>query len=66
MLVAFLAIAMGIARGVDSQSRSAGDAFFGVTVPFVVLTAALIAVCWKTGEKPEWRWGGKPLWKKRQ
>jgi len=23
----------------------------------VVLTAALIAVCWAKGEKPRWRWG---------
>lgn len=23
-----------------------------------VLTAALIAICWLTGEPPRWRWGG--------
>jgi hypothetical protein len=25
----------------------------------VLATALLIAVCFKTGEKPAWRWGGK-------
>jgi len=32
-------------------------------VPFVlytlVLTAALVGVCWLKGEPPSWRWGGK-------
>jgi hypothetical protein len=23
----------------------------------VVLVAALLAICWKTGEPPRWRWG---------
>jgi hypothetical protein len=23
-----------------------------------VLTAILIAICWLTGERPRWRWGG--------
>lgn len=25
----------------------------------LVLTAALIVVCWLTGERPRWRWGGR-------
>lgn len=32
--------------------------------PFVALfTAILIFTCYYTGEKPEWRWGGKPMFK---
>jgi hypothetical protein len=26
-------------------------------VTLLLLTAALIAICYKTGEKPGWRWG---------
>lgn len=65
VLIGFLAVAVWISRDVDAQSRSFSDTLYGVFIPFVVLTAALFTVCWKTGEKPEWRWGGKPLWKKR-
>jgi hypothetical protein len=61
----YVVVAVLVARGADSASPSASDTLYGVTLPLVVLTAALIAVCWKTGEKPEWRWGGKPLRKKR-
>ncbi|HLC72520.1 MAG TPA: hypothetical protein VJH37_02975 [Candidatus Nanoarchaeia archaeon] len=25
----------------------------------LLLTGAIIAICYKTGEKPEWRWGKK-------
>lgn len=26
-------------------------------VSLLILTAVLIAICYKTGEKPRWRWG---------
>ena len=26
---------------------------------FVVLTLLLVVICWLTGERPRWRWGGK-------
>ncbi len=29
-----------------------------------ILVAILLIIAWKTGEKPEWRWAGKPLKKK--
>ena len=30
--------------------------FYGYTI---VLVTALLVVCWRTGEPPRWRWGGK-------
>ncbi|MBS0589968.1 MAG: hypothetical protein JSR65_04955 [Proteobacteria bacterium] len=33
--------------------------FIAFAVYLVLLTFALIAVCWIKGEKPKWRWGGK-------
>lgn len=38
-----------------------------ITLFYAVMTLAVMAllvVCWKTGEKPEWHWGGKPISKK--
>ena len=26
-----------------------------------LITAALILICWLTGERPRWRWGGKDV-----
>ena len=28
-------------------------------LPLLALTAALILICWKTGEPPRWQWGGE-------
>ena len=31
-----------------------------VFLPYILLiTTALLLICYKTGEKPRWRWGGK-------
>jgi asparagine N-glycosylation enzyme membrane subunit Stt3 len=38
----------------DENAGRVGAVFILYTT---VLVMALIAVCWKTGEKPEWRWG---------
>ena len=27
----------------------------------ILLTVVLIVVCWLTGERPRWRWGGRDL-----
>lgn len=27
----------------------------------LLLTAALIVICWLTGERPRWRWGGRDI-----
>jgi hypothetical protein len=37
-------------------TRPENEILFGIGV--FVLTALLIAVCWKKGEPPRWRWGG--------
>lgn len=41
------------------------DTMFDTTSPYIfrliletlIATIILIAICWKTGEKPRWRWG---------
>jgi ABC-type Fe3+-siderophore transport system permease subunit len=37
-----------------------GNAPWPVLVGVIASVIALIAICWKTGERPSWRWGGKP------
>ena len=45
------------ASKVDSTSHSGSDTLFGVVIPFALLTALLVSICYITGEKPTWRWG---------
>lgn len=40
--------------------------FAKIFFPFMLLfTIIFIFICYFTGEKPEWRWSGKPLFKKK-
>jgi hypothetical protein len=32
---------------------------FAYAIYVVVLTVTLLAICWRTGEPPRWRWGGR-------
>jgi len=57
MLVWIIAIVFTF-RQIDSSSHSASDTLINMAIPFAVLTAALVIICYATGEKPRWRWGG--------
>lgn len=46
-------------RHVDAITRSASDSLLSVVPETFILTILLIIICHATGEKPEWRWGGK-------
>lgn len=48
-----------IFRKMNPDIQSGSDTVIGVIIPFLIVTAILIAICYKTGEKPEWRWGKK-------
>lgn len=37
----------------------AEDIFRGFLLPVIGLSLLLVLICYKTGEKPHWRWGGK-------
>ncbi len=34
-----------------------GSNFLTLAMPIIVLTILLITICYKKGEKPQWRWG---------
>lgn len=59
VLLIWVVLYVSIFRDIDAASHSVSDTLIGVCVPFVLLTALLIFVCFITGEKPGWRWGGK-------
>ncbi len=40
------------------------EVVFTFLLPIFLLTITLIRICYAKGEKPSWRWGGKPLIKK--
>ena len=48
-------------REVDLQSHSASDTLLNLISKIFFLTLILVATCFLTGEKPEWRWRGKKI-----
>jgi hypothetical protein len=46
-----------VGKSIDSASHSVSDTLIGVLIPFLLLTGILLDICWKTGERPRWRWG---------
>jgi len=42
---------------IDSMQHSVSDFLINFVPNSFVAAVILILICWKTGEKPEWRWG---------
>jgi len=53
VLLSYLALVLG---GIPFVQVSKGSIVYLAYV--AVLTAALVVICWLTGEPPRWRWGG--------
>ena len=59
VLAAYIAYNANGLVGVDVRSH-AEDGTLGAWVPyFFASTAVMILICYATGERPRWRWGGK-------
>ena len=56
VLVTYLLLVFG---GIPLIQLWRGNALYLAYV--IVLTAALITICWLTGEPPRWRWGRRDL-----
>ncbi|MCR4274919.1 MAG: hypothetical protein NUW02_02620 [Candidatus Campbellbacteria bacterium] len=56
ILLLFIALIVGNAYRTDTQSLS-GDVPVAFLVQTFILVIVLIAICYKTGEKPRWQWG---------
>ena len=59
VLGVYVVLVLSIGFSADANSHSVSDTLYGVTLPFLVLTAVLLAICWKKGERPHWSWGPK-------
>lgn len=65
VLVVFLAlIASNVVRITYTQSMA--DLLVWYLPETLILTGMLIFICYLTGEKPEWRWGGKRIRRKKK
>lgn len=56
VILAYLALLLGLVSTIDENSPKS-EVDFMFWLPLAILTAALIAICYKTGEKPRWNWG---------
>lgn len=59
VLGAWLTVMLFIFRHIDRESHSASDTLIGFVLPLFLSILVLIAICWKTGERPRWRWAGR-------
>lgn len=57
ILVVFIALIVGNVYRIDSRSHSASDTLIQAVPESIFLILILIGICWRTGERPQWRWG---------
>ncbi len=56
VLVVYVGLALAFSLTVDETS-SVREVVFTCLLPVTLLTATLIRICYKKGERPRWRWG---------
>jgi uncharacterized membrane protein YhaH (DUF805 family) len=56
IMIIYLVVIIKIFYRIDSTPHSGSDTLVNFVIPFIVSTIVLIIICYKTGEKPEWRW----------
>lgn len=57
VLVVYIIALVVTFRTVDLHSHSGSDTLIGVVPLWVLYTFILLLICYRTGEKPRWRWG---------
>jgi hypothetical protein len=56
-LFIYLVLGVLMAMRAESVSNTETEVLMEILPGMIVLTLALILICYKTGEKPRWRWG---------
>ncbi|PIR54143.1 hypothetical protein COU75_02410 [Candidatus Peregrinibacteria bacterium CG10_big_fil_rev_8_21_14_0_10_42_8] len=56
VLAVYIALVLAFALTIDEQSPPE-EVMFTFLLPLLLLTGALIRICYRTGEKPRWQWG---------
>ncbi len=59
VLTAFIGLIVADAYRIDARSHSVSYTLALWLPDVILLVLVLLVVCWFTGEKPRWRWGGK-------
>ena len=54
--LSYIAALILLGLTIDENSPK-NEVFFMFELPLVLLTVALIRICYKKGEKPKWQWG---------
>lgn len=61
LLIIFYVLYLVYFASIIPSNPTLSETIFYVLGRVVVPTVILITVCYARGEKPEWRWGGKPI-----
>ncbi len=56
-MIIYMASVAIVFRWVGAYSHTANDIVYKAFIPIAALTAGLIYLCYKKGEKPQWQWG---------
>ena len=48
------------------KNSSAREVFFTFILPVFLLTATLLRICYKKGERPRWQWGPPDIYKNKK
>ncbi len=56
VLLVYVVALAGFGLTIDEKSPPR-EVMFMFLLPMMLLTIALIRICYKTGEKPRWQWG---------
>lgn len=59
VLIIYIGLMVWNFNRIDGMQHSGSDTLLNFIPQTVLLTFILIGICFKTGEKPEWRWGKK-------
>ena len=59
ILVLYVLLIIHDFRRLDRLSHSVSDLLINFVPNTVILTLALIGICYLTGEPPKWQWGNK-------
>lgn len=59
-LIYFLVVLYRVVE-IDSVTSAESSFVMRFVIEMLAYTAILIFICYKKGEKPEWRWGGKKI-----
>lgn len=59
VLALFILVNIYIFKDIEQGSYSASSVFLNFILPSILSVVVLIIICYRTGEKPGWRWGKK-------